>query len=78
MKLFRDGKPIFAGRVAPLDASQQTDMKRLLAGGRIQIGADMTPGDYALQVIVTDTLIKEKSKDKRRTATQWIDFEVVK
>jgi VWFA-related protein len=78
MKLFRDGKPIFAGRVAPLDASQQIDMKRLLAGGRIQIGADMTPGDYALQVIVTDTLIKEKSKDKRRTATQWIDFEIVK
>lgn len=78
MRLFRDGKPIFSGRVAPLDTSQQADMKRLLAGGRIQVGSDMTPGDYALQVIVTDTLIKEKSKDKRRTATQWIDFEVVK
>jgi hypothetical protein len=34
----------------------------------------MSPGDYILQVIVTDPLAKEKY----RTATQWIDFEIVK
>jgi VWFA-related protein len=78
MRIFRDGKPIFTGRVAPFDLTGQTDTKRFIAGGRFQVGAEMTPGDYALQVIVTDELIKEKSKDKRRTATQWIDFEVVK
>jgi VWFA-related protein len=78
MRLFRDGKPVFTGKVAPLDLTGQTGTKRLIAGGRFQIGTEMTPGDYALQVIVTDELIKEKSKDKRRTATQWIDFEVVK
>jgi VWFA-related protein len=76
LRLFRDGKPIFTGRVTPLDVSGQKDMKRLQAGGRIQVGTEMAPGDYVLQVIVTDTLIKDK--DKRRTATQWIDFEVVK
>ena len=32
------------------------------------------PGEYVLQVIVTDQLAPEK----RRTATQWIDFEIVK
>lgn len=78
LRLFRDGKPIFTGRVAPLDVSGQKDMKRLQAGGRIQVGTEMAPGDYVLQVIVTDTLVKDKDKEKRRTATQWIDFEVVK
>lgn len=76
MRLFRDGKPVFTGRVSPLDLTGQTDMKRLEAGGRLQVGTELSPGDYVLQVIVTDTLIKEK--DKRRTATQWIDFEVVR
>jgi VWFA-related protein len=78
MRIFRDGKPIFTGRISPFDLTGQTGTKRFIAGGRFQVGAEMTPGDYALQVIVTDELIKEKSKDKRRTATQWIDFEVVK
>jgi hypothetical protein len=78
MRLFRDGKPVFTGKVAPLDLTGQNGTKRLIGGGRFQIGTEMTPGDYALQVIITDELIKEKSKDKRRTATQWIDFEVVK
>jgi hypothetical protein len=34
----------------------------------------MVPGEYVLQLIVTDALAKEK----RRVATQWIDFEIVK
>jgi hypothetical protein len=32
----------------------------------------MTPGDYVLQIIVTDML----SKDKYRMATQWMDFQI--
>ncbi len=74
MRLFRDGKEIFTGRVQQFDASGQTDLKRLMAGGALQIGTQMFPGEYILQVIVTDPLAKEKY----RTATQWIDFEIVK
>ena len=33
-------------------------------------GSRMVPGDYVLQVIVTDKLAKEKN----RVATQWQDF----
>jgi len=33
----------------------------------------IAPGEYVLQVIVTDRLAKEKY----RSATQWIDFEIV-
>ncbi|MBA2733228.1 MAG: VWA domain-containing protein [Acidobacteria bacterium] len=74
MRLFRDGKEVFTGRVVPLDGSGQLDLKRLTAGGALQIGTEMTPGEYILQVIVTDPLAKEKY----RTTTQWIDFEIVK
>jgi hypothetical protein len=74
MRLFREGQQIFTGRVLPYDPGNQPDMKRLTAGGALQLGTDMTPGEYILQIIVTDTL----AKDKYRTATQWIDFEIAK
>jgi VWFA-related protein len=74
MRVFRDGREVFTGRVQPFDASGQTDLKRLAAGGALQLGTEMMPGEYILQVIVTDPL----AKDKYRTATQWIDFEIVK
>lgn len=74
VRFFRDGKLIFTGKVAPLDTSNQKDLRRLIAGGSIQTGADMLPGDYVLQIIVTDPLAKEKY----RVTTQWIDFEIIK
>jgi VWFA-related protein len=74
MRVFRDGREVFKGRVQPFDASGQADLKRITAGGALQLGTEMTPGEYILQVIVTDPL----AKDKYRTATQWIDFEIVK
>ncbi|HEX8492455.1 MAG TPA: VWA domain-containing protein [Pyrinomonadaceae bacterium] len=74
MRLFRDGKPIFTGKVMPLSLAGQKDLKRINGGGLLQLGTDMTPGEYVLQVIVTDALAKEKY----RTATQWMDFEIVK
>jgi VWFA-related protein len=76
MRLFRDGKQVFTGKVLPFDAGQQTDMKRLNAGGRIRVGPDLVPGDYILQVVVTDLLVKDKAKPS--AAAQVIDFQVVK
>jgi hypothetical protein len=73
MRLFRDGKEVFTGRVLPLDAGAQADVKRLDAGGRLRIGPDLVPGQYVLQVVATDTL----AKGRNRTASQWIDFEIV-
>ena len=72
MRLLRDGKPVFTGRVLPLNIGQQTDMKRLEAGGRIHLGPDLLPGAYVLRVDVTDML----AKDSFKTGTQWIDFEI--
>ncbi|MFN2515731.1 MAG: VWA domain-containing protein [Pyrinomonadaceae bacterium] len=73
-RIFRDGQQIFAGKEIPFDVSDQPDLKRLMAGGAIQLGQDMTPGEYVLQVVVTDLLAKQKY----RMTTQWIDFEIVK
>jgi VWFA-related protein len=76
MRLFRDGKQVFTGKVLPYDPSKQTDMKRLNAGGRIRVGPDLVPGEYLLQVVVSDLLVKDKSQPA--TVTQVTDFEVVK
>jgi hypothetical protein len=73
MRLFRDGQPIFTGKLMPLDTSKQTDVKRLGAVGRLRIGPELVPGQYTLQVTVTDALAPEG----RRTTTQWGDFEII-
>jgi VWFA-related protein len=73
LRLFRNGQQIFAGKPFLVDVEQQPDAKRMIAGGRLQIGAKMEAGEYVLQVIATDKL----AKDKYRTATQSIDFEIV-
>lgn len=74
IRIFREGQPVFNGSLKPLDAGGQPDLARLVAGGGVKLGSDMIPGEYVLQVVVTDLL----AKDNRRTATQWIDFEIVK
>lgn len=73
MRLFRDGRQVFGGRVLPLDATGQNDSKRLAAAGRLRLGPELTPGSYLLQVTVTDALAPEK----HQVVTQWMDFEIV-
>jgi len=73
VRLFRNGQQIFAGEEKLVEATNQPDLKRLVVGGAMQLGAEMEPGEYVLQVIATDPLAKEK----HRIATQWIDFEIV-
>ncbi|HEV2914986.1 MAG TPA: VWA domain-containing protein [Pyrinomonadaceae bacterium] len=73
LRLFRDGEPVFTGTLKPLETGNQADLKRLITGGALRLGADMTPGEYVLQVIVKDAL----AEARYGTATQWIDFEIV-
>ena len=72
-RLFRNGEVVFSGNAIPFDIRDQADPKRLGGGGAIQLGTTMTPGEYMLQIVVTDLLAKEKY----RVATQWMDFEIV-
>jgi VWFA-related protein len=71
-RLFHDGEQVPAFRTVPATAGGASDAARLTAGGRLSLSRDMTPGEYVLQVIVTDKLAKNKFK----TATQSMDFEI--
>jgi hypothetical protein len=72
--LFRNGERVFTGNEVPVNMLDQPDLRRLAAAGALQLGTDMLPGEYALQILVTDPLAKEK----QRVASQWIDFEIIK
>jgi len=74
VRLFRNGQQVFAGGDQPFAANNQNDLQRLVVSGAIILGTDLTPGEYILQVVVTDALAEKKY----RTATQWMDFEIVK
>jgi VWFA-related protein len=73
LKLYRDGKLIFTGDEVAFSPVDETDPKRLLGAGVVQMKSGMTPGGYVIQIVVTDLL--EKGKEK--VASQWVDFDVV-
>lgn len=72
-RIFRNGKLVYTGSPALVSLTGQTDLQRITAGGRLQLGADFPVGEYVLQIVITDN----SNKVKPRIATQWIDFEVV-
>ncbi len=73
LRLYRDGKLVYEGKVLPFDARPQNTQGDVGAGGRLYLGRDLIPGEYALQMVVTDLLARER----QRVAAQWIDFEIV-
>lgn len=74
VRLFHDNRPVLTGEPQEVNSTTAPDPKRVFAAGTIQLGTELAPGEYVLQVIVTDLLADQK----HRTATQWIDFEIVK
>jgi VWFA-related protein len=73
VRLLRDGKIVYQGPSRAVETGGQADLQRLVVGGSLQTGQQLAPGEYILQVIVTDALAREK----HRMATQWIDFEII-
>lgn len=74
LRLFRDGQLVFTGKENPISDPSQPDLKRITTLGAVKLGAELTSGEYVLQITVTDPLADEK----HRVATQWIDFEIVR
>jgi hypothetical protein len=72
--LFRNGQTVFTGKLQNFALNNPPDLDRLAADGAITLGGDLVPGEYVLQVTVNDLLADEK----HRTASQWLDFEIVK
>ena len=73
-RLFREGKLIVYGSPSPIDIDGQTDLRRIMVTKAVTLGSNLPPGDYALQVIVSDDL----AKGNKQIAAQSIDFEIVK
>ncbi|MBC7798963.1 MAG: VWA domain-containing protein [Pyrinomonadaceae bacterium] len=71
-KVFKEGKEIFASKESSVNIEGQTDLQRIVITGGVTLGTSMTAGEYVLQIIVKDTLAKQK----RQIATQNIDFEI--
>lgn len=71
-RIFRDGKIIASNEPSAINMQGQTDPQRIVAVHRLSLGKDMAPGNYVLQIVVTDL-----SEKKPRVASRWIDFEVV-
>jgi VWFA-related protein len=71
-RLFRDGTLVHKIEPKPVQVSGQ-DLQRIDSGGGIRLGG-LPPGDYILQVLVTEF----HGKEKPRVVSQWIDFDIVK
>ena len=71
--LFRDDKVVYTGPEIPITADS-TDLTRVFTNGRVKLTPDLEPGDYYLQVTITD-----KDADKKAApVVQWIDFQIEK
>jgi hypothetical protein len=71
-RLFRDGQ-LVSSDDSSVEVQQRAGTTQVVNGGRLRLGTNLLPGDYALQVVANDPLA---DKD-HRTTTQWIDFVIV-
>jgi hypothetical protein len=72
IRVFRDGKAIFDGKpniIQPADKQQ----KSVGVMGSLMLGTEMIPGDYVLQITVTDKM----AKAKYNSASQFVQFEIL-
>jgi len=70
-RLFHEGERIHSERTT-LTPSKTLDPLRFIASGHWSISREMAPGEYVLQVIVTDKLARAKFS----AATQFVNFEI--
>jgi VWFA-related protein len=73
LRIFRNGQPILSMSIQPGNLRNQSTA--LVGESTLRLGTDMPPGEYVLQLVVTDQLAKDR---KNNTAIQWVDFEIVK
>ena len=72
-RVFHDRKKVFEGEERQLDVTSQPGNKEPVFTDAVSLGENLLPGDYVLQVVVTDGLARQK----KRLATQYVQFEVL-
>jgi hypothetical protein len=73
VRLFQDGREVFAGAESVFDPGQQTDWTRLSNNVVLTLNPALSAGDYIMQITVKD----QAPGKKPHIATQSIDFEIV-
>ena len=71
IQLYRGAQQVLAFN-RPFGDGEPSESKRLSLAGTLRLGPELEPGDYALEITVTDKLARKKYA----TASQWIDFEI--
>ncbi len=71
-RVFHDRELVFENKEQPLNLEGQSATEPVYTDA-VQLGENLLPGDYVLQIVVTDGL----AKDKKRIATQYVQFEVI-
>ena len=73
IRVLKGAKAVFTGTPRPVQMGEgSAPPSRIVTGGALQLGA-LDPGDYTLEVIVTD---KARKKDGSSAVRQQIDFSV--
>ncbi|MFT3744007.1 MAG: VWA domain-containing protein [Pyrinomonadaceae bacterium] len=73
VRVFSEGKVVLDGKTTAIELLGQTDFQHLKAARAIALGSKMAPGDYILQLIVTD----QSNPKKPKVTTQAVQFEIV-
>jgi VWFA-related protein len=71
VQLFHENELVYQSEPQRLKTESESDARRLAVGGKLQL-TKIPPGDYVMQVTITDS----RKKDKNRVAVQSIDFEI--
>ena len=72
IRIFKDDKLVMDGQEGPVDLSGQNDPQRIKVGGAMDLPPAMLPGDYVMQIVVTD----KAGNGKPKTSTQFVQFEI--
>jgi len=73
LRVFRNGKLFYTGTYSHTLSKSEPDPTRLVGGGVLSLGSQLSPGEYLMQIVVTD----ENAGKKKPPVAQWVDFEVV-
>ena len=71
VRLYKDGEVVTDGAPHAMQLEAQSDLTRIADYGYLRLQPQLMPGEYALQIVISDPSTKE-------TSSQWIDFEVVR
>ncbi len=71
IKILQNNRTVVEGNLTKFDASSQADAKHLRLSGAVMLNENLSAGDYVLQIIVNDTVSKQR-------AVQLFPFEITK